>query len=278
MKIIINLGLAMTAIAMLSACSDDSDVVATVNDRDVSRATIEAYIKYKNIPLEKSDLVKKEVKNYLYKTGLADAVLQQNALDQASIEVEIEEFRKQMLLSRYFEKFLAEKVNEQAVRNFYASNQERYQSKKAHVAHILLRTNQKMSEQERQALLTRAHEIYSKADAGDDFKELVVEYSEDKLSAKNGGDLGWVKQGAIDPAFTKVAFELKKGEISEPIVTPFGFHVIKVIEEAQVMTQPFEAVKGNIRYELRQKAKKAEMERLQGMVEIEMNEFVDEES
>lgn len=273
-----NFAVGVVVVVMLSSCSDSSEVVATVNDRDISRATIEAYLKYKNIPIENSELVNKEVQSYLRKTGLADAVLQQDALDQASIEVEIEEFRKQMLLSRYFEKFLAENVNEQAVKNFYASNQDRYQSKKAHVAHILLRTNQKMSEQERQALLTRAHEIYGKADAGESFEDLVLEYSEDKLSAKNGGDLGWVQEGAIDPAFTKVAFELKKGEISKPIVTPFGFHVIKVLEEAQVMTQPFEAVKGNIRYELRQKAKKAEMERLKGLVEIEMNEFVDEES
>ncbi len=133
-----------------------------------------------------------------------------------------------------------------------------------------------MSDEERQALLTRAHEAYSRATSGEDFAALVQEYSDDKLSAKNDGDLGWVKEGAIDPAFTKNAFELKKGEISEPIVTSFGFHVIKVLDEAQIITQPFEVVSGNIRYELRQQAKQAEMERLRGLIKIDLKERDDD--
>lgn len=258
-------------VAVLASCSD-SDVVAVVNGKNVKQATVDAYLKYKRIPAEKSDVTKQAIRAYVEKTALADAILQQNVLDSESIAVEIDEFRKQMLVSRYFEKFLADKVDQQAVRNYYAANQDKYQSKKAHVAHILLRTNPKMSDEERQALLTRAHEAYSRATSGEEFSALVAEYSDDKLSAKNDGDLGWVQEGAIDPAFTKKAFELAKGEISEPIVTSFGFHVIKVLDEAQIITQPFEAVSGNIRYELRQQAKQAEMERLQGLIKIELKE------
>lgn len=269
MKIINNLALGVVVITLLTACSDDG-LVATVNGNDVKRETVDAYLKFKRIPAEKSDVTEQAIRAYLEKTALADAILQQNVLDSESIAVEIDEFRKQMLVSRYFEKFLADKVDQQAVRNYYAVNQDKYQSKKAHVAHILFRTNPKMSDEERQALLTRAHEAYSRATSGEEFATLVAEYSDDKLSAKNDGDLGWVQDGAIDPAFTKKAFELAKGEISEPIVTSFGFHVIKVLDEAQVITQPFEAVSGNIRYELRQQAKQAEMERLQGLIKIEL--------
>lgn len=262
---------------MLSACSGSSDVAAVVNGKDIKQATIDAYLKYKRIPAEGSDVTKQAVRTYLEKTALADAILQQDVLDSEAVAVEVDEFRKQMLVSRYFEKYLSEKVNQQAVRNYYATNQDKYQSKKVHVAHILLRTNPKMSDEERQALLTRAHEAYSRATSGEEFAALVAEYSDDKLSAKNDGDLGWVQEGAIDPAFTKKAFELDTNAISEPIVTSFGFHVIKVLEKAQIITQPFEAVSGNIRYELRQQAKQAEMERLKGLVKIEMKEFGDDE-
>lgn len=275
MKTINNFVVCGFFVALLSSCSD-GDVVAVVNGKDVKKATVEAYLKYKRIPTEKSDVTDQAIHAYLEKSALADAIQQQDVLDSESIAVELDEFRKQMLVSRYFEKFLSDKVDQQAVRNYYAANQDTYQSKKAHVAHILLRTNPKMSDEERQALLTRAHEAYSRATSGEEFTALVAEYSDDKLSAKNDGDLGWVKEGAIDPAFTKKAFELKKGEISEPIVTPFGFHVIKVLDEAQIITQPFEAVSGNIRYELRQQAKQAEMERLRGLIEIELNESDDD--
>jgi peptidyl-prolyl cis-trans isomerase C len=245
-------------------------VVATVNGNTIKKSTLDAYLHYKRIPVDNHDVTAQAIAAYLEKTALADAILQQGVLDAESVEVEIAEFKKQMLVSRYFEAFLADKVNQQAVKNYYATNQNMYQSKKAHVAHILFRTNPKMSEEERQALLTRAHEAYSKATSGEEFADLAKEYSDDKLSAGNGGDLGWVQEGAVDPAFTAKSFELAKDEISQPVVTPFGFHVIKVLDEAQIITKPFEAVSGNIRYELRQKAKQAEMERLQGLIKIEM--------
>ena len=56
------------------------------------------------------------------------------------------------------------------------------------------------------------------------------------------------------------------GEISEPIETPFGFHILKVLEGPLVVTQPLDAVKGDIRYQLRNKAKDAELKRLVAQV------------
>lgn len=260
--------------SVLASCSD-GDVVAVVNGNDVKKATVDAYLKYKRIPADKADVADPAIQAYLEKSALADAIMKQSVLDADAIAVELDEFRKQMLVSRYFDKFLTEKVDQEAVRNFYAVNQDKYQSKKVRVAHILFRTNQKMSKEERQALLTKAQEAYSRATSGEDFAALVQKYSDDKLSAKNDGDLGWIQDGAIDPAFTQKAFEMKKGEISGPVVTSFGFHVIKVLDEAQIITKPFDAVSGNIRYELRQKAKQAEMERLQKLVTIEIKERSD---
>ena len=92
------------------------------------------------------------------------------------------------------------------------------------------------------------------------------------MSAKKGGDLGWVIEGAIDPLFSKTAFALKKGEVSAPIKTPFAFQIIKCLDEAKVELKPFEKTRGTIRYELRQKAKQAEMQRLNDLVDIEKKE------
>jgi peptidyl-prolyl cis-trans isomerase C len=259
----------LTGCGSKDAVQGKSDVLATVNGKAVEQASFQAYLKYKRVAEDDDKAVESALSGYLEREGLADAILKQQLLDPQRIETEVNEFKKQMLISRYFEQFLSNSVNETAMRNFYAENADRFQSKKVRVAHVLIRTNRKMSEQEREALLTKAQEVHSKAMSGEDFAKLAEQYSDDGLSAKKGGDLGWISEGSIDPAFVKAAFGMKQDQISQPIATPFGFHVIKVIDEAQVVKKPYESVKGDIRFELRQQAKQAEMDRLKSLVKIE---------
>lgn len=257
--------------ASVFACSSDSGedrVLASYNGEKLTQGEFQAYLDYKNIKTKSDKELNDVLDAYLDKKSLANVILKQNMLDKKEVEVEVDEFRKQMVISRYIEKYLAEKVSEEAVRNFYAVNLERYKSKRTHVAHILIRTNAKMSEQEKSALLTKAQEVYSRAMANEDFSKLAKEYSEDKLSAKKGGDLGWIQEGAIDPVFSKTAFALEPGSVSKPIATPFGFHVVKLLEGPEDITRPYEKVKGDIRYELRQQAKLAEIKRLKSLVKI----------
>lgn len=256
-------------LSVLACGKGGNETLAVVNGKKVSAATFDAYLKQKRIPADQKDKVAHELDRYLEREALADVILQQDVLDKEQIAVEVNEFRKQMLLARYFEEFLRDKVNEEAIQNFYASNPDRFQARKAHVAHILLRTNTQTSDSEKQALQTKAQEIYSRAMAGEDFAKLAQEYSEDMMSAKQGGDLGWLQEGAIDPVFSNTVFNMKEGEVAQPFATPFGFHVVKVVEAPQVIKQPFEKVKGDIRYELRQQAKDAEMKRLLSLVKIE---------
>lgn len=264
------LALATSLLAVLLAgCDSTGDSIAEVNGKPVTQERFEAYLKFKRVPTQNDQWVSRELDEYLEREGLAGQIEEQGLLPVEQIETEVAEFRKQMLISRYFEEFLRERVTDEAVRNFYATNPDQFQAKKIHVAHILLRTNQAMSEAERQALLTKAQEVYSRANAQEDFALLAEEYSEDQLSAKQAGDLGWLQEGAIDPSFSNKVFAMKTGELSEPLVTPFGFHVVKVIEGPQIIKQPFEAVSGDIRYRLRQEAKQAELDRLKQAAKIE---------
>jgi len=256
----------------LVGCDSSSDSIAQVNGKPITQERFDAYLKLKRVPAQNTEWVARELDEYLEREGLAGQIEEQNLLPIEQVEAEVAEFRKQMLISRYFEEFLRERVTDEAVRNFYATNPEQFQAKKIHVAHILLRTHQAMSEAERQALLTKAQEVYSRANAQEDFALLAREYSEDQLSAQQAGDLGWLQEGAIDPTFSNKVFAMKAGELSEPVVTPFGFHVIKVIEGPQVIKQPFESVSGDIRYRLRQEAKQAELERLRQAAKIEKND------
>ena len=84
-----------------------------------------------------------------------------------------------------------------------------------------------------------------------DFAELAKKKSEGP-SAADGGDLGFFRRGVMVPAFEKAAFSLKEGEVSDPIRTNFGWHVLKVEERRSVGVTPYEEMKPKLEAQLRQ--------------------------
>jgi peptidyl-prolyl cis-trans isomerase SurA len=94
------------------------------------------------------------------------------------------------------------------------------------VRHILLRARDGLSETEARERLQRLRERVTQ---GTDFAELARQHSED-ASASRGGDLGWVAAGDTVPEFERVMNDLKENEISPPVQTPFGWHLVQVLE------------------------------------------------
>jgi len=99
--------------------------------------------------------------------------------------------------------------------------------KQTHVRHILIRTNEAVSEADARRRLEDLRERIVRG--GADFAELARLHSEDGTAAR-GGDLGWVYPGDTVPDFERAMDALKPGEISEPVKTPFGWHLIQVLE------------------------------------------------
>ena len=96
-----------------------------------------------------------------------------------------------------------------------------------HARHILLKTSAVLSDADARQRLEALRERVLQG--GEDFAELAKVHSAD-LSAAKGGDLGWVNPGDTVPAFERAMNALKPGEISEPVQTPFGWHIIQVLE------------------------------------------------
>jgi foldase protein PrsA len=92
-----------------------------------------------------------------------------------------------------------------------------------------------------------AKEVKKKLAAGEKFEDLAAEYSTDPGSGQNGGDLGWFGEGAMVKEFQDAAFKLKEGEVSEPVKSEFGYHIIKVTETVK----PFEEMKESLKEEVR---------------------------
>jgi peptidyl-prolyl cis-trans isomerase SurA len=95
------------------------------------------------------------------------------------------------------------------------------------VRHILIQPSEIMTSQQAQEL---AATLKKRALSGEDFAELAREYSKDIGSAQEGGDLGWASPGQMVPAFETVMAATAKGDISEPFESPFGWHILQVLD------------------------------------------------
>jgi peptidyl-prolyl cis-trans isomerase C len=147
----------------------------------------------------------------------------------------------------------------QVAREQYEINKDRYvEPERIDAAHVLIATK----DRDEASALARAQEVRAKAIAGQPFPELAKEYSDDPGSKKKGGDLGYFARGRMVKPFEEAAFALKQpGDISEVVKTPFGFHVIKLLDRQPGRQKTFEEVKDGIIAPMRNKLVNAEKAR-----------------
>ena len=116
------------------------------------------------------------------------------------------------------------------IEKYFKENSDKFKmEERAAIRFVVLPKNPSKDDEEK----TRARilEIRDLITRGEDFAEMAKEYSEDPTTRKNGGDLGWLKKGATQKPFDEALFTLKPGEISEPVKTEQGWHLIKVLEK-----------------------------------------------
>lgn len=133
--------------------------------------------------------------------------------------------------------------------------QARYEKEKARfvspprweVAHILIKLPAKPTEAEKQAALARAQKVDALARApGADFAKLAEEYSDDLGSKRQGGDLGWLSKGDAGPEFQAALDKLKKGEVSGPVLTSDGYHIIDLRDVREGHAESFAQVRDQL--------------------------------
>lgn len=100
------------------------------------------------------------------------------------------------------------------------------------------------------AALARAEELLGRIRAGEDFAMLAMEHSQDPGSGARGGDLGYFGRGLMVPEFEEVAFSLGVGQVSEPVRSQFGYHIIEVMDHIVAEGEEFEAAKESLRSQL----------------------------
>ncbi|MGC8604036.1 MAG: peptidylprolyl isomerase, partial [Desulfomonilaceae bacterium] len=102
------------------------------------------------------------------------------------------------------------------------------------------------SDQDKESIKQKADRLEQELKSGGDFQKLARTNSDDEATASKGGDLGWITKGSLNSAIEDVAFNLKKGEISSPILTDRGYHIIVLQDRVDEIEKPFAEVKDEI--------------------------------
>ena len=134
------------------------------------------------------------------------------------------EVRRTLALSIY----LDERVSDDEKRSYFEANKSAFNGEKVKASHILIGTTELKTDAELEKAKQKIEEAKKEIDNGADFAEMARKYSTCP-SAEKGGDIGFFqRKGSLVEEFAKVAFSMEVGEISEPVKTQFGYHIIKV--------------------------------------------------
>ena len=246
----------MTAGLGLSACGESNtpsgsagggkvlsgEPLVTVNgtaitSSDVQLASDELGPELARIPKQARERI---VLQYLIEQQLLADAARKNGLDKGkAFQKRLAYYRRKAMRDTYLNKSLDEAVTDDVLRKLYDKQVAATRDKEEiHARHILVKT-----EDEAKALV-------SELKKGADFAELAKAKSTGP-SGKKGGDLGYFSEGQMVKPFQDAAFKLKPGEISDPVKTQFGWHVIKVEDRRKQTPPKFEAVKERLAEGLR---------------------------
>lgn len=135
-------------------------------------------------------------------------------------------------------------VSEEELREYYEQQAEEYAREERRASHILIESGPEAE----QTIAT----IQARLNDGESFADLAEEFSADSVSARDGGDLGFADRGVFDEAFEQVLFTLEEGEISDPVQTSFGVHLIQLADVRRSDVPAFEDLEAELRQELAQ--------------------------
>ncbi|MED0772465.1 peptidylprolyl isomerase [Bacillus siamensis] len=224
MKKIAIAAITATSVLALSACSSgDNDVIAKTDAGNVTKgelytnmkktagASVLTQLVQEKVLAKKYKVSDKEIDTKLkeYKTQLGD---QYSSLKQ--------QYGEDYLKDQVKYELLAQKAAKDNIKVTDSDTKEYYDGLKGKIraSHILVADKK------------TADEVEKKLKKGEKFETLAKEYSTDN-SKDNGGDLGWFDKKSMDETFSKAAFGLKVGQVSDPVKTKFGYHIIKKTEE-----------------------------------------------
>lgn len=238
------IGAAMSSVLLLSACGN-SDTIATSKSGNLTKEEFNKELKEKagesvlqQVMLEKILLDKYKVSDDETKKNVDELKKEmgdnfKSYLTQKNVKNE-DELKDKLKTQMAFEKAIKASITEKEIKNYYKPILK--------VSHILVKDEK------------TAKEIKEKINNSEDFTTVAKEHSEDPDTKEKGGELGELnafQMDRMDPKFKEATYNLETGQVSEPIKSSFGYHIIKMIEKKEL--KPFNQEKENISKELEAK-------------------------
>ncbi len=231
----------------------------TITEADMKLAEAEIGNDLGSIPAEQRRrvLVEYLIENHL----LAEAAEGEKLGSGIAFDERMKYWQRRALRDAFFDKSVKGSVTEAEAKKLYDSQVAAAKpQEEARARHILVDNELK------------AKEIFEKIAHGEDFARMAKEHSKDPGSKEDGGDLGYFSRGQMVPQFEEAAFKLKNGEMSPPIQSQFGWHIIKLEDKRQRGAPPFDTIKERIMASL---VHKKAQEMVQGLRDKAKLEFVD---
>ena len=232
----------LCAFAITAGAQTSDPVVMTINGQNVTRSEFEySYNKNNGDEVIEKTTVEQYVPLFVnYKLKVA-AALDARLDTLTSFKQEFAKYRDQQVRPTIV---TSEDVENEA-RKIYDDRQKMIGDKGLiRPAHILIRLAQKASSAAQDSAKARIDSIYACLRSGADFADLATRLSQDPGSAKRGGLLPWICIGQTLKEFEDVAFSLNKGEMSEPFLSPVGYHIVKMTDRKQL--EPYDSLRANI--------------------------------
>jgi peptidyl-prolyl cis-trans isomerase C len=252
----------------VTANPEDSKVLAKYNGKTLTKGEINEKIKELSggkMPEGKSDVEQfpKEVQDNIIKGIIVGKLLSEeadklNLQNDEKVKKSLETVRDQIIQQAVVAHKVKESVSEEALKAKYDEFvKTEGQKEEIKASHILVNTE------------ADAKKVEAELKAGATFEELAKKYSKDSNKDK-GGDLGYFSRGQMVPAFENAAYALKVGEVSAPVKSDFGWHIIKLVDRRKAVVPSYEEAKGRFEQELGQKAAQNYIETLQKNANIEL--------
>jgi peptidyl-prolyl cis-trans isomerase D len=149
-----------------------------------------------------------------------------------------------------------QKEHQKDIQEYFDANKFLYhQPERVKARHILIKAGADAEPAKKEEAKKKIENLRKELEGGKDFAQMAKDFSEDPGSKENGGDLGFNERSAWVPQFADAAFSLKPGELSQPVESPFGYHLIKVDEKKPPENKELKDVEGDIARQLYQKDK-----------------------
>jgi parvulin-like peptidyl-prolyl isomerase len=246
----------------LAACTG-RDVVAVVGGTKLHQADLVNSRAARGRPPQET------LEALIDRTLLAEAGRKAGLAKDPVLQARIRAAEREILAQAYAEKQLAAATGEQALRKRYADEKEKLARREIHVAQIAIH-NERNDAAGRAAAESKASRVAARLAGGEPFEKVAQELSDDRVSAARGGDLGVVREGQVDRAFFEAAVALKRGQVSKPFQSPFGWHVVKALEDPTTAVPPFEEVRGVLAAQARTESERSLLDRLRQSTKVKI--------